>query len=75
MRQCPPSQLNGDVPDDIEAVVMQCLQKMPTTAISRRQLMAALDECDDAGLWTRQPVRGGGWNEQAAASESEMVAG
>ena len=25
------------------------------------QLMAALDECDDAGLWTRtQPVRGGG---------------
>ena len=48
------------------------MQKMPTTAISRRQLMAALDECDDAGLWTRaQPVRGGGGADQAGERERD----
>ena len=73
----PPSQLNGDVPDDIEAVVMRCLQKNADDRYqSAAELMAALDECDDAGLWTRDSARA--WwqqNEQAAASESEMVAG
>lgn len=75
----PPSQLNGDVPDDLEAVVMRCLQKNSDDRYhSAAELMAALDDCDDAGRWTRESARA--WwqqneREAAAASESEMVAG
>ncbi len=76
----PPSQLNGEVPDDLEAVVMRCLQKNSEDRYqSAGELMAALDDCEDAGRWTRDAARA--WWQQneraaaAAASESEMVAG
>src|SRR5262245_50740894 len=75
----PPSQLNSDVPEDLELVVMRCLQKSADDRYqTAAELMAALDDCDDAGRWTREAARA--WwqqneREATAASESEMVAG
>jgi serine/threonine-protein kinase len=75
----PPSQVNGDVPEDLELVVLRCLHKSPDDRYhSAADLMAALDDCNDAGRWTRDAARD--WwrhNEQDAivASESELVAG
>jgi tRNA A-37 threonylcarbamoyl transferase component Bud32 len=75
-----PSQHNGAVPEDLELVVMRCLQKSADDRYqSAAELMAALDDCDDAGAWSREQARA--WwqqNEQSSvvlASESEMVAG
>jgi eukaryotic-like serine/threonine-protein kinase len=75
----PPSQLNADIPEDLELVVMRCLQKSADDRYqTAAELMAALDDCEDAGRWTREAARA--WwqqneREAAAASESEMVAG
>jgi serine/threonine-protein kinase len=73
----PPSQHNPDVPDDLELVVMRCLQKNPDDRYQRAfELMVALDDCDDAGRWTREQARD--WwqrNERGAMqSEAELVA-
>ncbi|MCI0357322.1 MAG: serine/threonine protein kinase [Planctomycetaceae bacterium] len=75
----PPSQLNSDVPEDVELVVMRCLQKSADDRYqTAAELMAALDDCEDAGRWTRDAARAW-WHQNerqaAAASESEMVAG
>jgi len=75
----PPTQHNADIPEDVELVVMRCLQKNADDRYqSAAELMAALDDCDDAGGWTRDAARA--WwrqneHEAIAASESEMVAG
>ncbi len=74
----PPSQHNPDVPDDLELIVMRCLQKNPDDRYQRAaELMLALDDCDDAGRWTRDQARD--WwqrNERGAMqSEAELVAG
>jgi serine/threonine-protein kinase len=74
----PPSQLNPDVPDDLELVVMRCLQKNPDDRYQRAaELMLALDDCDDARQWTRDESRD--WwhqNERGAMeTETELVAG
>jgi serine/threonine-protein kinase len=75
----PPTQLNGDVPEDLELVVLRCLQKAPDDRYqSAADLMAALDDCNDAGAWTRDAARTWwGQNEREAflASERELVAG
>lgn len=74
----PPSHHNPDVPDDLELIVMRCLQKNPDDRYQRAaELMLALDDCDDAGRWTRDQARD--WwqrNERGAMqSEAELVAG
>jgi serine/threonine-protein kinase len=75
----PPTQHNADIPEDVELVVIRCLQKNADDRYqSATELIAALDECEDAGRWTRDAARA--WwqqneREATAASESEMVAG
>jgi tRNA A-37 threonylcarbamoyl transferase component Bud32 len=50
----PPSQWNADVPRDLEAVVLKCLEKDPTRRFQDTEsLREALESCDAAGLWTR----------------------
>jgi len=54
----PPSQHNADVPDDVELIIMRCLQKNPNDRFqSAAELVTALEECDDHGRWTRDDAR------------------
>jgi serine/threonine-protein kinase len=50
----PPSAVRGDVPADLEAIVMRCLAKDPNHRYQdSRELAAALSGCECAGRWTR----------------------
>jgi serine/threonine-protein kinase len=54
----PPSTHNPDIPDDIDLIVMRCLQKVPTDRFqSAAELAAAIDDCDDFGRWTHDSAR------------------
>jgi serine/threonine-protein kinase len=65
----PPSQINPAVPDDLEMVVMRCLQKSPEDRYrSAAELVAALEDCDDYGRWTREDAAGW-WQKQTAPQE------
>jgi len=55
-----PSRLRGDIPTDLEHVVLRCLAKRPEDRFQDVVgLDRALGECECAGEWTRQ--RAAGW--------------
>jgi len=69
----PPSQYNPDVPDDVELIVMRCLQKNPLDRYqSAAEMAAAIEECDDYGHWTREDARTW-WLQKAAAAAEEAA--
>src|SRR5688500_12386143 len=65
----PPTQVNPDVPDDVDLVVMRCLQKSAADRFqSAADLAAAIDHCDDYGRWTPDTAREW-WRQQGARRE------
>jgi serine/threonine-protein kinase len=65
----PPSQLNSAVPDDLEMVVMRCLQKSPLDRYqSAAELVAALEDCDDHGRWKSEHAKNW-WQQQMSPQE------
>jgi serine/threonine-protein kinase len=68
----PPSQHNAEVPDDVEMVVMRCLQKSPLDRYqSAAELAVAIEQCDDFGRWTREEARA--WWRQHESPQAESV--
>jgi serine/threonine-protein kinase len=65
----PLDQLRGDVPADLLAVVLRCLEKDPARRLpNARSLAQALAACHAAGLWTEE--RAAGWKQgQTAAAD------
>jgi len=51
----PPSQVRGDIPEDLDRVVLTCLAKSPGDRyVNAEALRQALAGCDAAGRWTRE---------------------
>jgi serine/threonine-protein kinase len=51
----PPDQLRAEVPTDLQAVVLRCLEKDPARRFPcARSLDTALAGCEAAGLWTEE---------------------
>jgi serine/threonine-protein kinase len=55
----PPSELNSNVPSDLEAVIMRCLEKDPSRRIDVDELDRSLAQCRSAADWT--PQRAADW--------------
>ena len=72
----PPSTHNADLPDDVDLIVMRCLQKSPAERFqSASELAAAIEDCDDFGRWTHESARNW-WREhesRTGRSADEMV--
>lgn len=67
----PPSELQIDVPHDLEQVVLQCLEKSPADRFQNvEQLDAALAACESAGQWNREDARR--WWEALEQEESQL---
>jgi eukaryotic-like serine/threonine-protein kinase len=65
----PPDQLRADVPADLQAVVLRCLEKDPARRFpDARSLDTALAGCRAAGLWTEERAAAW-WHGQTAAAD------
>ena len=54
----PPSQLHTDVPGDLEAILLKCLEKDPDARYQTAEsLEQALSECEHADLWTYRDAK------------------
>lgn len=57
-RPIPPSRLNPEIPDEIEAIVLRCLEKNPEDRFqSTYDIVAAIEDCREYGRWTREDAR------------------
>ena len=67
----PPSKYRDDVPLDLEAVVMRCLQKNPDDRYQTvSELAAALDDCEQSNEWTWDDARRWWKNHESGAALS-----
>jgi serine/threonine-protein kinase len=49
----PPSEFVADIPADLEAVVLRCLEKLPGNRFTdAKDLAAALEACESYGSWS-----------------------
>jgi hypothetical protein len=73
----PPSRLRPGLPDDLERIVLRCLEKNPGARFQDAQSLAnALDSCADAAGWS--PEQAALWwqaHEPAASIQESMAAG
>lgn len=75
----PPSKVRDRIPQDLEDIVMRCLEKHPEDRFrSAAELREALLECESAGLWTRESATQW-WHDYGCpkkkAMDSEVLAG
>jgi len=57
-RVVPPSQHRPEIPADLEAIVMRCLEKNPDDRFNdATSLGSAFADCEVAGRWTRETAR------------------
>ena len=67
----PPRNLNSDIPEDVQQVVLRCLAKQPEDRYQDAgELMAALNDCEDANRWTRDDSAQW-WSERRTTQNSE----
>jgi serine/threonine-protein kinase len=65
----PPDRLRADVPADLQAVVLRCLEKDPARRFpDARSLDTALAGCHAAGLWTEDRAAAW-WRSQTASAD------
>jgi serine/threonine-protein kinase len=63
----PPSEIHDGIPDDLEAIVMRCLEKDPAARFQNIEgLFTALDECELLGSWN-DGIAEHWWRESSAA--------
>jgi serine/threonine-protein kinase len=68
----PLDQLRPDVPADLQAVVLRCVEKAPAHRYAdARSLDKALAACHAAGLWTEERAAGW-WHGQTAAADGAI---
>ncbi len=65
----PPSEIRPNVPEDIEQIVLRCLEKDPDHRYQDvEDFAAALDGCESAGRWTREDANAW-WETNGAVAE------
>jgi serine/threonine protein kinase len=70
----PPSRLRAEVPADLEAVILRCLEKDPARRFPTVEaLEEALARCADASHWTRQDARAW-WQQHPLTPTPSVVA-
>jgi eukaryotic-like serine/threonine-protein kinase len=69
----PPSQFRGDVPSDLEQIVLRCLAKEPSERFqTAAELGNALGNCADAGSWNRESAQEW-WKANAVCRQAEEL--